>query len=341
MVVLGQCDGPLVEVADEGSLVGTRPRINFIGAGVTAVDVAASDRVDVTIPGGGVTDHGALGGLGDDDHPQYGALTQAEAVAALWTFGAGLALAAGQTIEDSGGTPRIALAIASPHLTLTGDVDINSGFLALGSLASIDANVVANVVHEFAATGVFQSVNGLFANIHDVAASGGPSSLRGFGGEVRNVKTGGSMLSLTGLFFSALQDSSQSVASLVGVNATAKTISGSTGAVTDAYAAQLTVNALGVVPINAYGAHINVVAGTNRYGLRIVDISAGTIARLLELGDTSFGQVYLRLLGSGEWTPTANKTPLYVAEGTFPLLRQVQWKAGNALVAGDRVMVLV
>jgi len=47
------CDGPLVEVADEGALVGTRPRVNFTGAGVTATDVPASDRVDVDIPAGG------------------------------------------------------------------------------------------------------------------------------------------------------------------------------------------------------------------------------------------------------------------------------------------------
>ncbi len=34
--------------------------------------------------GGGVTDHGALTGLGDDDHPQYGALAQAEVLTGNW-----------------------------------------------------------------------------------------------------------------------------------------------------------------------------------------------------------------------------------------------------------------
>jgi hypothetical protein len=72
--------------------------------------------------GGGVTDHGALTGLADDDHPQYGALAQAETVAALWTFSAGLQLAAAQAIKDSVGTDRITPATASPHVTLTGDV---------------------------------------------------------------------------------------------------------------------------------------------------------------------------------------------------------------------------
>lgn len=44
-----------LEVLDEGTLQGTRPRLNFIGAGVTAVDNAGGERVDVTIPGGGST----------------------------------------------------------------------------------------------------------------------------------------------------------------------------------------------------------------------------------------------------------------------------------------------
>jgi hypothetical protein len=42
-----------LEVDDEGVSVGARPKINFIGAGVTAVDNPGADRVDVTIPGGG------------------------------------------------------------------------------------------------------------------------------------------------------------------------------------------------------------------------------------------------------------------------------------------------
>ncbi len=42
-----------IEVQDEGTTVGTRSRINFTGAGVTASDDAANDRVNVDIPGGG------------------------------------------------------------------------------------------------------------------------------------------------------------------------------------------------------------------------------------------------------------------------------------------------
>lgn len=81
--------------------------------------------------GGGVTDHGALSGLGDDDHTQYGALAQAETWAALQTFDAGLRLAASQVIEDSGGTGRILLDTALPHVTLTGDVQVSGGHMGV------------------------------------------------------------------------------------------------------------------------------------------------------------------------------------------------------------------
>lgn len=37
----------------------------------------------------------------------------------------------------------------------------------------------------------------------------------------------------------------------------------------------------------------------------------------------------------------ANQTSLRLAEGSPQTVRRVQWKAGNALVAGDKVMVLV
>jgi hypothetical protein len=40
---------PAIAVAEEGTLVGTRPTLNFVGAAVTAVDNAAANRVDVTL----------------------------------------------------------------------------------------------------------------------------------------------------------------------------------------------------------------------------------------------------------------------------------------------------
>lgn len=102
---------------------------------------------------------------------------------------------------------------------------------------------------------------------------------------------------------------------------------GGTVACTDYYMAKLEEPSFGA------GATL-----TNLYGLHIDDCSAGgTINRILELGPTP----YLRLLGSGEWTAAANETPLYLAYGGTPTLGQVQYKAGDALGAGDKVLVVV
>ena len=48
----------------------------------TSTQLARKAYVDATV----ITDHGALSGLGDDDHPQYGAIAQNESVSGLWDF---------------------------------------------------------------------------------------------------------------------------------------------------------------------------------------------------------------------------------------------------------------
>ncbi|MBW7998488.1 MAG: hypothetical protein FVQ81_18330, partial [Candidatus Glassbacteria bacterium] len=45
-----------VEVADDGALIGARPRLNFTGGGVVASDDAGNDRVDVAIATTGLLD---------------------------------------------------------------------------------------------------------------------------------------------------------------------------------------------------------------------------------------------------------------------------------------------
>jgi hypothetical protein len=56
------------QVQDEGVLVATRKRLNFTGAGVTASDDGAGDRITVSIPGGGGAASGLyLSTLGDLD----------------------------------------------------------------------------------------------------------------------------------------------------------------------------------------------------------------------------------------------------------------------------------
>lgn len=53
-------------------------------------DAVTNRWVIDTLPAAGVTDHGALTGLADDDHPQYAALAQDETIAGEWRFDAGL-----------------------------------------------------------------------------------------------------------------------------------------------------------------------------------------------------------------------------------------------------------
>lgn len=77
-VPLGQMDEALTEalllerdghiIQEEGVDLAQMPRLNFVGAGVSVAN--SGGKSVVTIPGG-TTDHGALSGLSDDDHPQY------------------------------------------------------------------------------------------------------------------------------------------------------------------------------------------------------------------------------------------------------------------------------
>ncbi len=64
--LLAERDGHIIQ--DEGVDLAQQARLDFAGAGVVVTNGVG--KTLVTIPGG-VTDHGALSGLSDDDHPQY------------------------------------------------------------------------------------------------------------------------------------------------------------------------------------------------------------------------------------------------------------------------------
>jgi hypothetical protein len=64
--LLEERDGHIIQ--DEGVDLAQQARLDFVGAGVTLSNEVGKTKV--TIPGG-VTDHGALTGLSDDDHTQY------------------------------------------------------------------------------------------------------------------------------------------------------------------------------------------------------------------------------------------------------------------------------
>lgn len=62
-------DGHVIQ--SEGVDMIQRAKVNFVGAGVTVTNEAGGTQVEIPGGGGGVTDHGDLTGLSNDDHPQY------------------------------------------------------------------------------------------------------------------------------------------------------------------------------------------------------------------------------------------------------------------------------
>lgn len=93
-------DGGTVVVGPDGTAVTVDPAVEVVAAGggttVVATGTTAIQVVETGGGGGGVTDHGALSGLADDDHPQYfladgtrpidGDLTVTGVVPSYWTF---------------------------------------------------------------------------------------------------------------------------------------------------------------------------------------------------------------------------------------------------------------
>lgn len=71
-----------------GALNMNSHQINNVTDPTSAQDAVTVAYYNAHLPAAGITDHGALTGLGDDDHPQYGALAQNETVTGAWTFNA-------------------------------------------------------------------------------------------------------------------------------------------------------------------------------------------------------------------------------------------------------------
>jgi len=361
-------------------LVGSHPTIITairVATDIPAADVVAGrqctvlfldpanqdDAVILTIQGalpsgggGGVTDHPALTSLdyASAAHTGFAGTSVANTFAALQTFNAGLKLAAAQQIQDSAGTGRILLATASPHVKLTGDAQV-TGRMGVASAPTADRYL--NV----SPTGVALTGDNFLLAVNPASCSITATAtyvVGVYGAPAFNLSASITGVNIQGLNYLAMagQGSGAVISTLRGLT-TGWGALAYNGTITDAASIEATgafilggsptvTTNRGVYVRNQGGASIAtalgidveaITAGTNRYGLRIGDMPGGTIARILELGPTP----YLRLLGSGNWTPTANQTPLYLAEGATPTLRQVQWKAGNALVAGDKVLVLV
>jgi hypothetical protein len=88
--------------------------------------------------GGGVTDHGALTGLDDDDHPQYGQLTAAETAAGIWNFSNGLTVS-GVPVSTAG------MSIGSKSITVE-DPETNEDITFFFTTTPITVSNVMGVI---------------------------------------------------------------------------------------------------------------------------------------------------------------------------------------------------
>lgn len=110
-------------------------------------------------PQGGAGDHGALTGLADDDHPQYGALAQDEAVTGTWSFQAGIG-------QPGGATVGVQTVPVSTDLLRVGDpgygYDRTIGLqVALGTVLSPSAGAITGIGGYCLTRGPNTSANGL------------------------------------------------------------------------------------------------------------------------------------------------------------------------------------
>ena len=262
-------------------------------------------------------------------------------------------------IRDAAGVERLKLATASPHLTLTGDALIKQSRAAIGPGATAigsDAAVLAKGTAGVGQAGL-KIEQGLTLTVPATESWG-------LGGTV-NYGLNASLVA--GLYFQAYWTGSpgQILTDLAAISAFWYNAGYTGSTLTNAKGLWIKrPGALGgrIRPTNAYGVYVDPlmsVVGTGNptlieaihvddpsgplgtpatvVGLKINDIGAGTNRYLLELGPAT---PYLRLVGGA--APGANLTNLYLSEGAAPAtLRRVQWKDYSALVAGDRVMVLV
>jgi hypothetical protein len=247
----------------------------------------------------------------------------------VWTFAQG-----GFQFRDGSG-PLLSTRASGDILDLTGKLDVSS-IARIGSLADAADNygtrMALRVAHETGDCSVFLWGAGL--DVRPIFNTTTVGFAYGVCGEIQHTGTANGSY-VAGLMFNSLQSGSGSLAWLHGVLVTLISYAG-TGAITTSKGLEVDTNYQGPKPTTFYGVHVLSHADMNTvYGVRVEDFTGATI-RLLEIGPST---PYLRVLGGAN--PAANQTNLYLAEGVTPTLRRVQWKAGNTLGAGDRVMVLV
>ncbi len=120
--------------------------VDSVNAVTGAVVITGTNGVNTATVGQTITvsavdseiDHGSIGGLGDDDHPQYGQLADAESASGVWDFSTNLTVTgsnvrtAGDLDSTASGTSGISL-IGWPTLTAA---DVGTALRTLSSVLS-------------------------------------------------------------------------------------------------------------------------------------------------------------------------------------------------------------
>lgn len=136
----------------------------------------------------GVTDHGGLSGLGDNDHPQYSRIATNETISGLWTFGSATAFSAAVSMSS---TLSVAGNTTFDSGTLYVDATNNRVYAGATSTNTIDSTNAIFQIYSASATalqswqtdsaGVSGVIHRTFANSSSPAASDSLYSLLVFG----------------------------------------------------------------------------------------------------------------------------------------------------------------
>lgn len=271
-------------------------------------------------------------------------LGTANAWGALQTFNAGLQLAAGQAVKDSGGTARYTPATASPHNTLSGDVRID-GHVGLDSPPATSPRTQLAIRPSLSGESGWRGIN--------ITPSGtATGALSGIlGNAVFTIPAGSGGTNIFGLSFQALfapagaasnvniQRACSAQPGIVAIGAgKSTTVSEFTGFYTDF--ANLTVLYATATLTAAHGLYIpgrdmSLVTCNALYGIRVGDFTnVSGNCRLLEIGPAT---PYLRVTGGGG--PGALLTNVWMDVGTVGL-RQLQVGAANSGGAGFRQVIV-
>lgn len=214
------------------------------------------------------------------------------------------------------GTERFVLQNAYPHLTITGRAEITeTAKVGIGGTSIVTPILAASgSVAERYTAAVYGAIT---ATGHDLGAG----LVAGIYGSALGQGTGLSTYSVFGLYFQATHGSATACPQLTGIQTQVGSNAGGVGVITNSKGIFIPASFwIGATPGSVVGIDIEEQGGagaTTAYGLRISDQTATTVY-LLEIGAP-----YLRLLGTS-WVPVANETPLYLAEGATPTLRQIK-----------------